>query len=302
MTPATSADPAVGSNAAALLRRWLGLVMVLISACCFGATPIFARIAFAAGADTFTTLALRFGIAALCLVGFQVARRVPLPRRGVVVQLALLGAFGRAGQGLTYFIALTLIPAALVSLLLYLYPAIVTVLAVLILRDRLTPLKLGALLVALAGTALTIGPATGDKPLGIALGVATACIYAVYILISSRVTPQAGVLSSSTVISVATALVFCALAELHGVALPRTTLGWLAILGLALISTVVGTVTFFAGLGLVGPTDASTLSTLEPVVTVALAALILSETIQPLQLAGGALILAAVGVLARGRR
>ena len=226
---------------------------------------------------------------------------MPLPRRRVLIQLSLLGAIGRVGQTLTYFIALTLIPVALVSLLLYLYPAIVTVLAVVFLRDRLTPLTLGALVVALAGTALTIGPATGDNPVGIALGVITACIYAVYILVSSRVTPQAGVLSSSTVISVATALVYCALAGLHGISLPQTTLGWLAILGLALISTVVGTVTFFAGLGLVGPTDASTLSTLEPVVTVVLAALILA-TIQPVQLIGGALILAAVVVLARGKR
>jgi drug/metabolite transporter (DMT)-like permease len=302
MTPASTADTPAAPVGSPAPRRVLGLAMILTSACCFGATPIFARLAFAAGADTFTTLALRFGIAALCLVVYQAARRAPLPRRRVVAQLALLGAIGRAGQGLTYFFALTLIPAALVSLLLYLYPAIVTVLAVLILRDRLTPLKLGALIVALAGTALTIGPATGDNALGIALGVATACIYAVYILISSRVTSHAGVLSSSTVISVATALVFCALAGLHGVALPQTALGWLCILGLALISTVVGTVTFFAGLSLVGPTDASTLSTVEPVVTVILAALILGETILPLQLAGGALILAAVVVLARGKR
>jgi drug/metabolite transporter (DMT)-like permease len=104
------------------------------------------------------------------------------------------------------------------------------------------------------------------------------------------------------VITVATALVFTALAALHGPTLPETALGWLSVAGLALISTVVGTVTFFAGLGLVGPTDASTLSTLEPVVTVVLAALILSETIEPLQLAGGALILAAVVVLARDTR
>lgn len=282
-------------------RRWLGLVMILVSASCFGATSIFARLAFASGADTYTVLALRFGIAALCLSVFQAVRRVPLPRGRVLVQLSLLGAIGRVAQTLTFFIALTLIPAGLVSLLLYLYPAIVTVLAVAFLRERMTPLKLGALVVALAGTALTIGPATGDDPIGIALGVLTACLYAVYILISSRVTPKAGILSSSTVITLAAALVYCALAGLHGAALPQTMLGWLSVLGLALISTVIGTLTFFAGLGLVGPTDASTLSTLEPVITVVLAALILSETIQPLQLAGGALILAAVVALARGK-
>src|SRR5262249_26468434 len=83
---------------------------------------------------------------------------------------------------------------------------------------------------------------------------------------------------------------------------PRSALGWAAILGSVLIATVLGTLTFFAGLARVGPTTASTLSTIEPAVTVALAALILSETIAPLQLLGGALILVAVVALARSRK
>jgi drug/metabolite transporter (DMT)-like permease len=282
-------------------RLWLGLALILVSAACFGATPIFARLAYAAGTDTYTLLALRFGIAAVCLGAFQTIRGAALPRGKLLVGLALLGAVGRAGQALTYFVALIRIPAALVSLLLYLYPAIVTLLAVLFLHERLTWLKLGAIAVALAGTALTIGPSAGGTPVGVALGIATACIYAVYIVVSSRVTPQAGVLASSTVITAAAALVYCTLAALHGPSFPTTLLGWAAVLGLALLSTVVGTVTFFAGLQRVGPTDASTLSTLEPAVTVVLAALILGETIAPIQLLGGALILTAVVVLARSK-
>ena len=67
-------------------------------------------------------------------------------------------------------------------------------------------------------------------------------------------------------------------------------------------STVLGVVVgailaFFAGLARVGPTTASILSTLEPVVTVALAALVFGESLGAVQLAGGALVLAAVVVL-----
>jgi drug/metabolite transporter (DMT)-like permease len=58
-------------------------------------------------------------------------------------------------------------------------------------------------------------------------------------------------------------------------------------------------VTFFAGLERVGPTNASTISTFEPLVTVLLAMIFLRETIVPLQLLGGSLILSAVIVLAR---
>jgi drug/metabolite transporter (DMT)-like permease len=54
-----------------------------------------------------------------------------------------------------------------------------------------------------------------------------------------------------------------------------------------------------AGLERVGPINAATLSTIEPVVTVILAALVLSETITLLRIVGGLMIILAVIILAR---
>jgi drug/metabolite transporter (DMT)-like permease len=73
---------------------------------------------------------------------------------------------------------------------------------------------------------------------------------------------------------------------------------------IALISTVLPIVAFFAGLARVGATAAATFSTLEPVVTVVLAALVLAQPLTPIQLVGGMLILVAAVVLAvaRGRQ
>ena len=59
-------------------------------------------------------------------------------------------------------------------------------------------------------------------------------------------------------------------------------------------------VTFLAGLKLIGPTDASMLSTLEPVVTVLLAAWLFGERLSPVILIGGGLILGAVILLTHG--
>ena len=100
-------------------------------------------------------------------------------------------------------------------------------------------------------------------------------------------------------ISVAAA-VFMLVAVVRGPAFPATAAGWLAVAAIALVSTVVAITLYFAGLARVGPTRAATLSTLEPVFTVVLAALLLRERIERVQLAGGALILAAVVLLARG--
>ena len=57
--------------------------------------------------------------------------------------------------------------------------------------------------------------------------------------------------------------------------------------------------TFFAGLERVGPTNASTLSTVEPAVTVVLAAMVLGETISFFRIIGGMMIILAVIILAR---
>jgi drug/metabolite transporter (DMT)-like permease len=72
---------------------------------------------------------------------------------------------------------------------------------------------------------------------------------------------------------------------------------WLWLVLMALVSTVVAVSAFFAGLRRVGPSEAAILSTFEPVVTVALAYAALGERLTAAQLAGGALVLAAVILL-----
>jgi drug/metabolite transporter (DMT)-like permease len=274
-------------------NRWVGLLLIVISAAAFGTLPIFTRLAYAAGADPTTVLLLRFAIAAGVMVLVMVTRRIPFPSGRVLLALVLMGGLGYVVQSLAYFTALTMISAGLVALLLYLYPAIVTVLSAILFKERLTPVKIGALLLALVGTALTVQPGGGGRMLGIILGIAAAIIYSIYILVGSRLMPRTGAIASSTTVMLAAAIVYLGIVGVHGPTFPRTIPGWIAILAIALVSTVLPIVTFFAGLSRIGPTRASTISTFEPVVTVILAALILGETINALQLLGGFLILAA---------
>lgn len=274
-------------------NRWIGPLLIVISAISFGASPIFARLAYAAGATPTTLLLLRFVLAAIVMVCVMVARRIRFPRGRVLLGLVLMGGLGYVGQSFAYFTALTMASAGLVALLLYLYPAIVTLLAVLIFKDRLTLTKLGAVLLALVGTVLTIGPTGGGRTLGIVLGIAAALIYSIYILAGSRITPQAGPIPSSTIVMISAAIVYSGIVSVQGPAFPVTPLGWAAIVAIALISTVLAIVAFFAGLERIGPSRASTISTFEPVVSVVLAALVLGESFNALQIVGGCLILVA---------
>jgi drug/metabolite transporter (DMT)-like permease len=84
--------------------------------------------------------------------------------------------------------------------------------------------------------------------------------------------------------------------------MPGTANGWFAVMGLALVATVVGAGAFLAGLRGTDPGRASLISTLEPVSTALLAALIFAESLSPVQLLGGALVLAAVVLVSRPER
>jgi drug/metabolite transporter (DMT)-like permease len=86
---------------------------------------------------------------------------------------------------------------------------------------------------------------------------------------------------------------------INGAHLPTTYTGWLAIAGIVLIATVIPVVMFLTGLERIGPTNAAMLSTLEPVVTVLLAAWLFQEQLTPVALLGGLLILIAVILLTR---
>jgi drug/metabolite transporter (DMT)-like permease len=110
---------------------------------------------------------------------------------------------------------------------------------------------------------------------------------------------QVSAISSSTVIFASAGLVYGALMAVNGPHWPASANGWLAVAAITLIATVIAVVMFLAGLKRIGPTDASMLSTLEPVVTVVLAALLFQEKLEPVTLLGGGLILAAVIVLTR---
>lgn len=279
------------------MQRFTGLLLVAFSAAAFGTLAIFGRAAYAEGLTTFSILFLRFGLAALCLLALMRARRERLPRGGVMLRLAGMGALGYVGQAFAYLTALQYASAGLVALLLYLYPVMVAGLAAVVMGERLTRVKLFALALAVCGTALTVGPA-GGQALGIVLAIAAAAIYSVYIIVGTQVLRHVSPVQSSAVIFAAAGLSAGGLALVEGLRLPATPGGWAAIGAIVVVATVLPVVAFLAGLERIGPTNAALLSTLEPVVTVLLAAWLLGERLGWLSVVGGGLILAAVVMLA----
>ena len=287
-----------------------GAVFCLLSAAAFGAMGIFGKLAFDDGATPGTLLAARFTIAAVALWCLMLMKGSPsqmraVARRDLTIALAL-GACGYALQSGCYFVALEHLDASLLSLVLYTFPAIVTVAAVALGRERLDRRRVLALGLVSTGLVLILGTvgASNVNGGGVALGLGAAFTYSAYILISDAVARRVPAPILATLVCTGAAVSLTVGSALTGqLRLGEVTLpgwGWLACI--AIVSTVAAITLFFAGLTRVGPTSASILSTFEPVVTVVLAAAVLAERLAPIQLAGGALVLTAVLVLRVGSR
>lgn len=321
---ALATDPALPEVQGTERQALQGSALVLLAGVSYGGVTVLAKIAYDHGSNAPSSLVFRYGLAALLfwlyllLTGKVQGQAQRLPRRKVG-GFILMGVLFSGGS-LLAFMAVERIGAGLAALLLYVYPAIVTAAAATFFALRITRSRVVILLASLLGCALTVDVQGGSvDPLGLALATGTAFTYSAYVLLASRITVGVSpLLASAWVISSGALLML--VVGITGAFGDRLTTqmdatGWLAILALALVSTVVANSAFLAGMARLDPFRAAVLSTIEPVVSVLLAALLLSERLSPQQALGGALIVGSAvalqvvgrarsgpGSLGRGRR
>jgi drug/metabolite transporter (DMT)-like permease len=277
-----------------------GAWFIVASATGFATLGILIKCAFAGGANISTILAGRFLIAAAFLLIFLKVRGISLTiSRQSTVQLVLMGAVGYGGMSMLYANSIHYLPASLTSMLLYTYPALVTLLAVLVGDEGFTPQKGAALLLCSAGLVLLLGASfEGARLEGVLSVLGAAVIYSGYIVIGNRILKDLDPLVTSLYVCASAGLTFLAYGIATGELLfSMSPAGWLSILGIAVLPTLFGVIGFFAGLRLIGATNASIISTLEPLITVLLSALLLGERISALQGLGGSVLLFGAVVL-----
>ena len=282
----------------------VGVALTLLSAVTFGASGVLAKVAYSGGADVSTLLAGRFALAAVVLWVLIAWRRPAFPPAAVAFGALALGAVGYAGEATLYFSALERLDASLVAMLLATYPVLVVAAAVALGRERPDRRRAIALATAIAGAALVLGGAQFGALSGAGLmfaGSATVA-YASYVLLADRFTARVdGLLLATLVVTgaaIGTATFGTASGSIDTAALAPA--GWMSIVALALVCTVVPIASFLFALPRVGPGTASILSTFETVVGVGLAALLLGESLDLVQALGAVLVVGAVIALQLG--
>ena len=279
------------------------MLCVLGSAVAFAVAPIFGKVAYAHGVDSFALLALRFGSATLVVwvlvLALGLGRGVELPARGAALRVLALGAVVLPAEVTLYFASLHHIGAGLAEVLLFLYPMWVVLITAVVLRQPVTGLVVGCSAAAVAGAALTVGAVSGVDLVGVLLAVGASIGFACYVVLSGRLVHGVGSLLTTALVTTGAAITFTVAALATGSRGPSDVPGWAATLGLSLIGTVVSFLLLTLGLARMPSTDASVISTVEPAVAVLLGVVLLGEPIGVLQVVGVAVVLGSVAVLVR---
>jgi drug/metabolite transporter (DMT)-like permease len=240
-----------------------------------------------------------------------------MDRRAVLVAVALGVLY--VGNSSTYFAGLETVSASLAALIVYIYPALVAVLSLRLGRRLEGRRAWGALALALAGVALAVGNIDVSREAlpvpGLILMVASPIIYSVWIVLAARLSGEgrsevgrdaeagANPTAAGAVMLSATAAVFWVSALATGrPVLPGEipAAAWGGIAGVGIVSSFIAVQAFYAGAHRIGAARASIVSTVEPIWTIVLANLLLGELLGPLQLVGGAMILAGVVIAQTG--
>ncbi len=278
---------------------------LLAGAAFIALSPIFVRLSEAGPTATaFWRVALAVPPLWL-LCWLKPGRAVPAPldrRRGMLLIAAGL-AF--AGDLAFWHTSIKLTSVANSTLLANLASLFVTLAAWIFLRQRPRLLFLAGLAAALAGVLLLVHTSlqfSATALAGDALGVVTAMFYAAYILAVKGLRDRGETtLHLMAVATTLTAVVLLPVALATGEPmLPQTARGWCILAGLALVSHA-------AGQGLIAyalahlPAAFSSVSLLfQPVMAAIFAWLLLAEPLVPLQIAGGAIVLAGIYLARRG--
>jgi drug/metabolite transporter (DMT)-like permease len=281
-------------------RAGLGIAAALTAATFYGTIPNLARAAYMNGVPGIESSFLRTSVIAVVLAIVAVLRGASfaIPSAGWPSFIVL--CFSTLIISVSYLVAVQFIPVALAVVIFFTFPVIILLSAPLIERHSPGPLRIGIGLLAFAGLALAIGPGFNDLDIRGVMLAAAAALGAVLQFYSGRaISRHLDPAAFGSLVHVTIWLPSLLIVLWLGGGTIRSfgpvvsQMGY--IWALALSGSYVGAYFFhmqslrFAPASIVAP-----FFNLEPIVTTAIAALVLSEKLAINQYAGGAMILTAL--------
>jgi drug/metabolite transporter (DMT)-like permease len=277
-------------------------LLIVVSALSFGSISVLTVLLTSAGVPLVTAMAWRYVLGALLLfglIGIGQLRSIPRQR---IIQLLLIGGVGQALITYLSLYALEFISVGPLAFLFYTYPAWVALLAAVRKTERLTPIRVMALSLALIGVTVMVGTSATERlnPTGVLLALVSALLYSAYLPALEHLQRDIPALVSTFLLIAGAAISFIIGALATGrLNLPAGLTVWSNIFLLALVSTVIAFSALIKGLSVLGPVRTAIIATVEPFFTALLGFAVLGNQLRVTTLIGGVLIAAAVLLIQR---
>jgi drug/metabolite transporter (DMT)-like permease len=283
--------------------RPIDLIAVAASAACFSTLAVLTKLIYAYDVKPLPLLSWRFLIVSVLMAGYVAlttpsALKIRIADLGRFAALALLG-YGAAS--VCFFFALASgTSASVVEMLLYTYPAMVVMASAVFQGERMDGRRIGAVVLTFVGCALVVGVFSGAAQvswLGALLGLGAAAGYTVFTMLSyTWITEKPRSVLMTYTFGIAALGIGAATLATGGSLSPA---GWVwqvwLLLGLiVVVPTFLAVVLLFRGMKRLGTSRTAIVSTLEPIFTIALAALLLGDRLTLTQWLGAALVLGGV--------
>lgn len=280
-----------------------GVLLVVAAAFQWALLGPVARVAFTEGVAPLTVAFWRALVAALLFAVHATVTRAHGLRRQDRRPAMLLGVVAVAGLYVSYFESVQRGGAALAAILLYSAPVWVALGAHFVLRERVAPAEAAALLLTLSGVVLVaLFPAAGGAdvqatPAAIAWGLASGLAYALYFLVGRSLFAYNAPARVMAWALATGAVVLLPFVEWQAI----TWRAWGAIAFLATVATYGAYLANANGIRLIGPSRASTIATLEPVLAVVAAYALWGERLSAMGVLGALAVVGGVLLAARRR-
>lgn len=281
----------------------LGGVLVLLSALCYAWMPVLAKIAYGAGLEPHSVLILRYLFTLIILLVFL--RLWGEVNFNLSPYLIAQGIFFTAG-GLFFFYSLKSINAGLSIIIFFSHPVIISLIAVVFLREKLSWFHAAGLIAATAGIlliSLSGGEDVRVNSSGVALSMASSLCYSFYSLLSERNTRSMGSASITAAMALIGLITVIPLFyDRLGFIMSLSSEQVFIVLAMSFVSTMLAVIFFLEGVKRLGAPRASIAGMAEPVFVALIAYLLLGEVLTFTEGAGSLMILAGVGISILSRR
>lgn len=277
-----------------------GKICLILSALIYGLAPMLAKIAYGGGVNGMTLTFLRTFLMLPLLFVLMLARgRSFRLNKRELFDIIILGVVGGSLSIISLYAAYDYISTGLATTLHFIYPLIIVVVSALIYREKITNMKLAAVMLVTLGIFLFVDLTSRADKIGVALAVLSGVFYSFYVIYMDhsgldkmdyvKLTFYLMIIMSAGTFIFGAATKSIGFAEMNGTA-------WVFAALISFLITIGAIPLFQAGVRYEGASTAGIVSALEPITTIILGALFLGETMGLVQYFGGAMIILGVGI------